>query len=226
MEKTSFGLTSWDTVELNQPTQFKKTKDLYLKLENGKNRIRCVTRPYQYSVHTYKEEGDTGYGDKIKCSKHHGSCAVCEENNRPKLRWYVGVIDRKTQSFKILDIGASVFKTIQEMSRDEAWGDPGKYDLTIIVNKSAAPAQYYTVMGVPPTPLSDADIKIKESVDTEELIRLVTPPTPEKTMERLAACRARKNGKKAPATSNDSVSNDSVATEAGGDEDFSFPSVQ
>lgn len=229
--KVQFGASSWDE-EIKQSNQ-NQTKDSYMRLESGSNVIRCVTKPYRYQVHSFKEnKDDTGYGDKIMCSAHHKSCPVCELGDKAKRRWFVGVIDRKTQSYKILDIGAQVFKSIQEFSRDEDYGEPGKYDIDIKVDKKGGPTGYYTVIPKPPKSLSEADIRVKdEQADVERLAMKVTPPTPERVQEILDGIRAKKAAKQshsAPVTSSKNASHAASTEEVAPEEDasqFEFPSV-
>lgn len=228
MANVKFGLTSWDEVELKQPSNFQKSKDLYMRLENGNNIIRCVTRPHQYEVHNFKEEGDTGFGDKIMCSSFHkeSPCPVCALGDKPKRRWLVGVIDRKTQTYKILDMSVSVFKAIQELSRDDDYGNPEKYDIDIKVDKQGGATGYYTVIPKPPKALTATDIDIKNKVDLEDLMKKCTPPTPEKAQERLDAVRAKKSGKPTPARTNKSASVAApVDMNGSSEEDFVFPAV-
>lgn len=217
-----FGVTTWDEVEIKSGNSFQSKKDVFMRLENGSNVIRCVTRPHQYHVHVFKEEGDSGFGDKIMCSMPgHGSCPLCEKGDRPKRRWYLGVIDRKAGQYKILDISVSVFKAIQELSRDEDYGDPMKYDVDIKVDKKGGATGYYTVIPKPPKPLTAADIEIKNGVNTEDLQRKCTPISPEKVLERMAAARARKG--KAPAAKPSSAPMSVDMT--GSDDDLTFPVV-
>lgn len=191
-----YGLTSWDEVELKQGNSFQRGgSDVYMRLDSGSNVVRCVTKPHQYLVHSYKEEGDPGFGDKVYCSSFHKSCLLCEEGNKPKRRWFVGVIDRKTQTYKILDMSVTVFKTIQDLSRDEDYGNPEKYDIDIKVDKQGGATGYYNVIPKPAKPMTTNDLELKNKIDPEELIRKCTPPTPEKVAERLEAIRAKKTGK-------------------------------
>lgn len=193
MSNIKHGLTSWDDIELGgNKVNFKKQKDLYLRLDNGSNVVRIVTRPHQYLQHNFKEEGDTGYGDKIMCSSFHKSCPLCEKGDKPKQRWLVGVIDRKTQSYKILDMSVTVLKNIQDLSRDEDYGDPSRYDIDIKVDKNGGATGYYTVIPKPPKPLSQADVELKSKADLEDLARRCQPPTPEQAQQRLDTVRARK----------------------------------
>lgn len=222
MEKNTFGLTSWDEVEIKQGGQ---KANLYMRLDQGSNVIRCVTKPFQYQVHNYKEEGDTGFGDKVMCSAHHQSCAVCALGDRPKRRWLVGVIERKTQSFKILDIGSQVFKSIKELSHDEDYGEPGLYDIDLKVDKQGGATGYYTVIPKPPKPLSANDVSIKETVDVDDLIRRCTPPTPDKVVERLDAIRNRKAGKAPVAASKPAATKQVQPVDMVGEEEYTFPVV-
>ena len=76
-----YGQTDWDLVgNENKNKDFKK--DMYLRLQDGPNRIRIVTKPFQYLAHTYKKEGDKGFGQKVYCSAPMGSCPLCEKGDK------------------------------------------------------------------------------------------------------------------------------------------------
>ncbi|HVI40217.1 MAG TPA: hypothetical protein VM577_06120 [Anaerovoracaceae bacterium] len=223
-----FGITSWDEVEIKQANSFQRSKDVYMRLENGNNVVRCITRPHQYLVHNFKEEGDSGFGTKIMCSSFHKKCPLCEAGDRPKRRWLVGVIDRKTQASKILDMSVSVFKAIQELSRDEDYGNPEGYDIDIKVDKQGGATGYYTVIPKPKKPLSANDIDIKNGVNHEDLLKKCTPPTPEKVQEKLDQERAKKSGggKAAPARNSKAASTPApVDMNGASEDDFVFPAV-
>ncbi len=224
MSNNKYGITSWDEVELKQPNAGgqKRGKDLYLKLDNGSNQVRVITKPHQYLVHVLKEEGDSGYGDKIKCSSFHGSCVNCDNGNKPKRRWLIGVIERKTGTTKILDLSVTVFKAIQELTRDEDYGDPSKYDIDIKVDKNGGATGYYTVIPKPPKPLSAADMEAKTKFDAEELSKRCTPPTQEDVTKIMTAIRNRKNGGSKQAVNATPVQTVDLATD---DDDMDFPSA-
>ena len=200
-----FGLVSWDE-DVNVGGNQNRKKDEYMRLQSGSNRLRLVTKPFQYWVHKWKEEGMQGFGEKVYCSKFHGSCACCDteaqENDggrtKPKRRWFTGVIDRKTGTYKILDMGVAIYQSVQDLSRDEDWGDPSQYDIDVKVNKNGGATGYYKCHPKPKTPMSDDDIKIKQGVDKEALKRKCLPPTPEGVDKRLAGIRAKIRGKVAP----------------------------
>lgn len=250
MAKYSFGMSSWDE-EVGGNKRGGGDfgggkKDVYMRLNDGPNRLRLLTRPFQYNTHKYKEEGDPGYGDKILCSRQKqadgtfSACPLCARGDKSKERWFVGVIDRKGNEYKLLDIGPLVYQGVQTLSRDEDWGDPSQYDVDIKVNKSAPAAGYYTVTPKNKTPLSEADLKLKaEKVDEAHLLRKCTPPTPEWTLTRVNTIREKQgkepfvmlpNGEANAKTAGAGVANNTVAvpvdrTQASGDDedDMTFP---
>jgi hypothetical protein len=222
-----FGATSWEEIETERPKKRENFKDTYLKLEAGDNVVRVLTKPYEYLQHTLKfSPNDPGFGHRIMSSLFHGSDPLTEPpyNSKPKRRWYIGVIDRRTQSYKILDMSISVLRGIQELVKDsDDWGPPGGYDINIKVNKNADPASYYTIIPKSKKPLSPADLEIKQNVDLEVLQKMVTPPTPEQVTERLNVLLQRRNqanGTQTGSVSNTAPSNSKVDD---ADDDFDFP---
>lgn len=184
---TKFGETGWDD-EGGGGKKFVSSKDLYLNLKDGSNEMRLVTKPYVYLVHKYKkDEKEQGYGKRVYCASVNGDCPLCKMGNKPKKRWYVGVISRDTGTYKVLDISYSVFTAIQKLNKNtQRFGDPTKYDINIEVDrKSTGPNGYYQVQALPKEPLSAADQAIKDSVDLTFLQNKVTPPTAEAVQARL-----------------------------------------
>lgn len=159
-------------------------KDRFLKLKPGSNLIRVLTEPYQYYQHKYKFEGEKGFGHRIYCSAKHGSCIVCAKGDKPKKRWLLGVIDRQSNAYKILDVSWSILSGIQTYAADQDWGEPEQYDFDIVVNPHGGPMNYYKSVAKPKRPLSAQDLVVKEQVDLADLERRCTPPEPKKTEER------------------------------------------
>ena len=186
--KTTHGEVSWDDKNAGRRSEYdNKGNDIYLRLKEGPNTIRLVTNPQQYVVHSgVKREGDKGFGTKVKCSKTHGSCPLCDLGFTTSLRWYLGVIDRETNSYKILDIGPGVFFDIKALN-DGKWGNPQNYNLDLIKNsKSKDPQHFYSVQPLEKAPLSASDQKlVDEHRDMDALARMIAPPTPDKVQERL-----------------------------------------
>lgn len=184
---STFGEISWnDDVFAGSEKKNTNSKDLFLRLEEGSNELRLITAPFQYLVHKYKKEGDPGFGQKVQCSMIHGSCPLCAIGDKAKPRWLLGVISRKTGTYKILDVSFAVFSAIRKLARNtQRWGEPTKYDIDIIVDKAGGATGYYSVQPISKEPLSAADQQIKDEVDFDDLKRRVTPPTPEKVQERI-----------------------------------------
>jgi hypothetical protein len=180
------GAVEWtDTVD-GQDKKQTNNKDLFLRLDEGANEMRLVTQPYQYLVHKYKKEGDPGFGQKIPCSAIHGSCPLCDlKTDKAKRRWLLGVISRKTGTYKVLDISWSVFSAIQKLAQSARWGNPQLYDISVVVDKNGGATGYYSVQPLPKEPLSAADQLIKDNVDLEDLKRRVSPPEPSYVQKRM-----------------------------------------
>lgn len=182
---TTFGEVSYsDDVYGGDSNKKRETnKDLFLRLSEGTNEVRLVTAPFQYLVHKVKKDPNNpkDFGQKVKCSQLHGSCPLCDEKtDKPKPRWFYGVIDRKTGTYKILDVSYQVFSQIRKLARNtQRWGDPTKYDIDIVVDKNGGAAGYYSVQPISKEPLSAADQQIKDSADLDDLKRRCTPPTAE-----------------------------------------------
>jgi len=184
MTTQTFGEVGWNDDVFGDGDKKANAKDLFLRLDEGPNELRLITQPYQYLVHKYKKEGDVGFGQKVQCSAIHGSCVLCP-TEKAKPRWLLGVISRKTNTYKILDISYAVFSQIKKYAKNPRFGDPTKYDLNIEVDKNGGATGYYSVQALPKEPLSAADQLLKDNVDFEDLKRRVTPPTPEQVQKRL-----------------------------------------
>ena len=181
-----YGMTTWEEAELDT-TAMRDGQELdpYMQLQDGPNVVRIITKPAQYIVHKYKPQNQA-YGKNVKCSKPTGTCPLCEQGDKPKKRWLAGVIDRKDGSTAVLDMGPQIFRSIRELSRDEDYGDPGRYDLNIKVNRKVnGPVGYYTVIAKPPKPLTEDDLKTKDSFDLASLEKRVNPPSAESVLRRM-----------------------------------------
>ena len=185
---TTFGEVSYNDDVYGGDKKQVNNKDLFLRLVEGTNEVRLVTAPYQYLVHKCKKDQDNpkDYGQKVSCSAMHGSCPLCDEGDKAKPRWFYGVIDRKTGTYKILDVSYQVFSDIRKLARNTArWGDPTKYDIDIVVDKAGGASGYYSVQPISKEPLSALDQKIKDDADLDDLKRRCTPLTLDKVQERI-----------------------------------------
>lgn len=183
---TTFGEVNWSDDVFGDGKKNTNSKDLWLRLDEGANEMRLITQPFQYLVHKYHKDGDTGFGQKVRCSAIHGSCPLCAVGDKAKPRWLLGVISRKTNTFKILDISFAVFSQIRKYAKNaQRFGDPTKYDINIEVDKNGGATGYYSVQALNREPLSAADQVIKDSVVLDDLKRHVTPFTPEEVQRKI-----------------------------------------
>lgn len=178
-----YGFTNWDSLPK------KKGKDDFLTLKNGSNKMRLVTKPALYWVHKYKPtDDDPGYGEKVYCSYREGdsTCPLCDEGYKRYLRCYIGVIDRSSDSYKLVDLTENVMTDIKTLANDDEWGDPSRYDIDIVVNKAAQGQGYYTVIPKPHKALTDNDKRIiAECVDLDAIKARVEASTHEKVLKRI-----------------------------------------
>jgi antitoxin component of MazEF toxin-antitoxin module len=228
---TKYGMTTWNDAGTSRGYQ--NQKDIFLKLDSGSNNVRIMTKPFQYMVHKdYKPlPEDAGFGFKVPCSCFNGeTCPLCEKGSKAGPRWYVGVIDRKTSGYKVLDISALVYTQITGYNDDENWGNPENYDINIKVNKKGGATGYYMVIPCPKKALSEADLVIKAKVQSEyseDLLNLCKPPTREQLEKRLEGIKKSveaknaKNGKpaKKEVVAAEEVPEESVSSE---EENYSF----
>lgn len=230
---TTFGEVSWnDDVFGGENKKQTNSKDLFLRLDDGSNEMRIVTQPFQYLVHKYKKEGDAGFGQKVKCSAMYGSCPLCALGDKAKPRWLLGVISRKTGTYKILDISFAVFGQIRKLARNtKHWGDPTKYDIDIIVDKNGSPTTYYTVQGISKEALSAEDQNTRDTmVDLDDLKRRVTPPQPgdvQRIKDKIDGVTTNDSNKKSasrPATPAPKVATPAVSMTDDEELENSFPS--
>jgi hypothetical protein len=184
----TFGEVSWEDDVFSGADKKSNAKDLFLRLDEGSNEMRIVTQPFQYLVHKYKKDPNNpkDFGQKVSCSAIHGSCPLCSAGDKAKPRWLLGVISRKTGTFKILDVSFAVFSQIRKLARNTArWGDPTKYDIDIVVDKNGGATGYYSVQPISKEPLSAADQQVKDNIDMDDLKRRVTPLTPDQVQKRI-----------------------------------------
>lgn len=217
----TYGEVSWESSGFTKNKT--NSKDLFLRLDDGNNEIRVITAPHQYMHHRVKVSENDTTGQKVYCSQAHGSCPLCDEGNKSKPRWLIGVIARKDGKAKILDMSYSVFSQIVKYAKNERWGSPDSYDMNIVVDRNGGPTGYYAVQPYPKSPLSAEDQLLKDNFDMDELQRRVNPPQPEQVQTRLD--RIYESTGKAKAVAEEAVSEDSDSVEDGDDEFQDFEAV-
>jgi hypothetical protein len=186
---TTYGEVTWNDDGFGDGKKNANNKDIWLRLDEGSNELRLVTQPFQYLTHRYKKDETDKFGQKVPCSAIHGSCPLCahpdKEIAKVRRRWLLGVISRKTSTYKVLDISWAVFSEIKNLNQKAHWGDPLKYDIDITVNKNGGPMDYYKVVPLSKEPLSASDQVIKDDADLDDLKKRCNPPSPENVQKRL-----------------------------------------
>lgn len=194
------GKVSWSDLEFEakKGKKFgkKEMNNDFYKLKDGHNVVRIVTDPYRYVFHNWKPgEAKTGgdwvdpkkankFGETIKCSKPHGECPLCTMKDRPKEKFYIGVL--VDNQIKIIDAAAGIIKKIKTLKDNPKWGSPLGYDVDIVKDSNADPTDMYGV--VPdggPYSLTPEQLKLIEEFDLSKIETLVTPPTPDKVLNRM-----------------------------------------
>lgn len=185
------GEISWNDDEYSKKSD-KSSKELWLRLAEGDNQMRIITTPHKYLAHKgVKKEGDRGYGQKVNCSASHpdsnGKCPLCEAGLKASQRYLIGVIDKATKMFKILDVSYGVFNDIKKLNKNPVWGDPSKYDIILNKNSAAPPADFYSVQPIPHSPLSATEQAVRDAAapEIEDLKRKVLAPSYETVQKRL-----------------------------------------
>lgn len=201
MANQTFGEVNWDSGSGGSKKQ-NNSKDTFLKLVNGDNVIRVVTRPQQYILHKVKFGATDKYGQKINCSALHGSCPVCDlsanlmasdkeedkklgKEMKAKARWYLGVLSRVDGKVKTLDISWTVFDQIKKLATAKYWGDPKSYDINVLVDTNGGSTGYYSTQPLSKSPLTAEEQLLVDSFPIEDLQRRVTPPTLDVVKKRI-----------------------------------------
>jgi|GEM_PF-4874181 len=201
MAQQTFGEVSWDN-SYGGSAKKSNSKDLFLKLVDGDNILRIITRPQQYIVHKVKFGSLDKYGQKVGCSKLHGSCPICDlsenlmnsavadevkrgKDMKAKARWYVGALSRVDGKAKILDISWTVFDQIKKLAVSKHWGSPNGYDINVLLDRNGGATGYYNVQPLSKSPLTAEEQLLVDSFPLEDLQTRVTPPKLETVMKRV-----------------------------------------
>ena len=211
------GEVGWDEVEVKQAggSGNGNGESIFLNMkEEGKYRMRIVSKPYQYYCHWVKTK--SGKNRKVNATLD-GTDPVClKENKGPQLKWLIKVLFRdpvkKTTSLKILDAGSQVMAQIKTLHEDkENFGNISKYDVLIIKGPKNSKSPTYTVQALgsekSPQALTPDEIKsVKDSAnkDTEHFIdveKLCQPWTAERIMNIINEVDTKKAPENIPSVS-------------------------
>lgn len=116
----------------------------FLKLENGDNKIRLVSKPVEVILHQTSEKGKPFATAPCQGEK----CELCAAGKKKNYKYGYLVLSRKDGKPYIFEAPITVFRQIVGYATNEEYGDPMKYDLTI-KKEGTAPQVTYTVIASP-----------------------------------------------------------------------------
>jgi hypothetical protein len=202
------GNISFEQVDWNSAgnTNRVSLKDLYVRLSEGENVVRVMENPIQFTVHWVVDA--TGSKRKVVSPIESPQLVKRLEDAgfKAQTKWAVKVLDRTTNSFKVLEFGSQILNGIRTLHSNKRWGNVTSYDITIIRGpKGSNPL--YSVTPNPKEELgSDFTAQFQEFNETVDMDRVVRPTAPEKVCEIMGWTMA----------------GASATTNQGGDDDFEF----
>lgn len=185
-------------------------KDLYIKLSEGENVVRVMENPTQFSVHWVVDS--TGAKRKVVSPIESPELVKRLEDAgfKAQTKWAVKVLDRASNSFKILEFGSQILNGIRTLHSNKRWGNVTNYDITVIRGPKGSNPLY----SVTPNPKEELDSDLisqfQEFNETVDMDRIVRPTSPDKVCE-IMGWSAAGYGSTAGSTTNQS-----------GDDDFEF----
>jgi hypothetical protein len=190
----------------------------FMNLEEGSNPVRLLTSPYQFYIHWTKDA--TGANRKVRCALE--GCPLCQQGEKATARWYVSVLNRKTNKPAILEIGPQIFKQILGLAKKDKWGDPRRYDLDV-ERQPKGSQPLYVVAPEPKEPLSDDEkAMVKEFNARMDLAKMTAPPTPDEVREKVGLTPTSKASSSVDNSFDEPLNADSVSDDD--DDDFDFDS--
>ena len=167
---------SWDQI------QNTSSESLFVRLDEPRTQVRVLGDPVVYARHWTKST--TGGNCTVKCpdfgSITHKTCPVCAMNEKPRIRAIFPVIERKTNSVKLLDIPQTVAAQIKALKNNADWGDPLNYDITIQKNKVAKRTDYQVLPASTRVPLAqNEEVMVRNFLAKIDYKGYALPHTPE-----------------------------------------------
>lgn len=179
MAELKFGEVDWNEADVGSSGG----KLNFARLEQGANTYRIMSSPIQFKVNWV----DAPDGKRRKINTPIASPKLVQRLEdagfKTQTRWFLKVLDRDDEQFKLLEVGPQILKAVRELVRNPKWGKVTKYDVTI--NKGPKGSQpLYTVFPNPHEPLNEslqsAWSDFNENLNIE---RLITPSEPDYVYE-------------------------------------------
>ena len=210
MANMVFGEVDWNSADSGAS---EKGSD-FMKLVEGENTVRIMGNPVQFYIHWLDVPG----GGKRKVNSPFEDSELVrrleDSGFKRQARWLVKVLDRRDNSFKLLDVGPQIYNGIKALYNNTRWGKVTQYDVTIIkAPKGTQPL--YSVTPNPkeaiPSDLKDKFMAFNERVNLEKIIA----PTPSAEIYGMMSW-------KQPGGSSGSSKQESTSKASDSDFDFDF----
>lgn len=151
MSKIVFGEVDWNSGDTGAP------KNDYMKLEEGENVVRIMGNPTQFYIHWLTTQD----GAKKKIVSPIDSMALVgrlqDAGFKRQTRWIVKVLDRKDETFKVLEVGSQIYNGIRGLFNNPKWGKVTDYDVSIMRGPKGSQPLY----SVQPNPKEKIDPTLK-----------------------------------------------------------------
>ena len=118
-----------------------ETPSIFMRLEEGENRIRIVSEPHGFKK-TFREE------------------------DGPKHRYGWVVISRADDTVRLLEVGPQVFGQVVALANDDEFGDPMGYDIKIFREGTKLDTEYKVV---PSPEKSKITVEEKKAIEAADL---------------------------------------------------------
>ncbi len=115
---------------------FNDAKIRRLQMKEGEHTVRVLGAPKMFRFHWIDEVNRSIY-----CG---ADCELCASGERGQIRYAVNVIDRQDGLVKLWEFGRRVKTSIMNIA--DKYGDPSKYDLTVMRKGMGAQDTVYTVI--------------------------------------------------------------------------------
>jgi len=125
------------------------SKDEFLTLAEGDNQIRLIGKYIFRNVH-YNPEWKMKY---ISCCGN--GCPICEKGDLPKLHYYINVIDRKSNTVKIMKFGITLKRKFQNLNAK--YGDLTQFDIIITRTGTKLDTKYEVLPTMDKRPLTEEE---------------------------------------------------------------------
>ena len=211
-----FGEVDWNSAD-SESSQ----KSDFARLTDGENIVRIMGNPVQFYIHWVTTSD--GAKSKINSPANHPELVRRLEDSgfKKQARWFVKVLDRTDDEFRLLEIGPQIYNSIKSLYNNSRWGKVTAYDVTI--NKGPKGQQpLYSVTPNPKESLS-AEFKTKfvEFNDRVNLEKLTSPSSAEAVALKMG-WTSTGTGTKTTTGSVTSTVTTGSATATGEDFDFDF----